>query len=287
MPRNPVTVGVNSALKTTTKDAVEAQMFASKEGGVTSNTKERVLACSHGIMKNHCEESSDSDDESRVSNPPNWESNQARKTLDMQWYFTAGPLRVSGLAGKNHWRRLHASNTTMIPQPKGGLHVIKSHIPHKGDKQLEEDVQKSGVAKPRPERHLPPVIQRTTPGTPELRRRVLEAAVPPLPKRPKGPASTVSDGSSIFSVTTVARSAVTSKSTKKDTASVLSALSAQPQGNESQTAPSAHQSEASVLTTRIEEEKKAVRDLSEELRAAADRLRYLEKVLSRRDRREP
>ena len=296
MPRNPVTASINTSLKVSTKDAVASQMFNTVDGDITGNTKEKVLACPHGIMKNFREESSDSDDESRVSNPPNWESNQARKTLDMQWYFTAGPLRVSGLAGKHHWRRLHASNTTMIPQPKGGLHVIKSNIPHRGDKLLEEDVKNSGVAKPRPERTLPPVTKkRDIPGTPELRKRVLDAAIPPLPKRPKGPSSVITDGSSIFSVTTVARTAVSKAN--EDSKSTVSGVSQQSKrsalgskvGGGSQVASTSHthKSKASVISSKIEEEKKAVQDLSEELKTAADRLRYLEKVLSRRERREP
>jgi hypothetical protein len=179
----------------------------------------------------------------------------------------------------------------MIPQPKGGLHVIKSNIPHRGDKLLEEDVKNSGVGKPRPQRTLPLVVKRDTPGTPELRKRVLDVTVPPLPKCPKkGPSSVVSDGSSIFSVTTVARTDVSR--TKGDSKSTVSGASQRSKGivkGESEVASTSHshQSRASIISSKIEAEKKAVHDLSEELKTAADRLRHLEKVLSKRERREP
>ena len=149
----------------------------------------------------------DSDAASSVSsNPTVWDNNIPRKMMDMEWNFSANPLRVADCSGK-HWKRLHATYRSMIPQPGGGVLVLKQKYPHISDDELYLQVFNSGVAKPRRERKLPPLPDRGDVNTPLLKERLKQQMVAPLPKRPPPTyqaKTVVSDASSCFSVSTAA-----------------------------------------------------------------------------------
>lgn len=138
-----------------------------------------------------------------TSNPSAWEGHMPRKMKDLEWNFSAGPLRVSD-CNRKQWDRLHATYKAVLPRPDGTLEEFVHHIPHTSDDELLKVVAQSGVAQPRRRfnvHDLPQAPKREV-NTPLLRERLAKNTVPPLPKRPTA-APLDDDCTSIFSTTTV------------------------------------------------------------------------------------
>ena len=278
-------------------------------------TRERLLALSHGVVRNEDQRSVASEERGSdyMMNPIRWENNAARKQLDMQWNFTCGPLRVSRHAGPSHWNRLHSDNVAAIPQPGGGVHVMTSSIPHRSDAELEQEAAKMGYShRARLRSQLPPLPPPNPPSTPMLRQMLKDSSVAPLPRRPTSIAnrSMVTDASSAFSRTTVAASkASTAKGSKVSaagaksqlrtassadgssvvghakegkvaTASAVGKASAVSRGSRATGVSNAsRRSEAESIRVDVERERTKQRDLAAELRDAARRLEALESLL--------
>eukprot|EP00758_Cryptobia_borreli_P004498 Tbor_TRINITY_DN4412_c0_g2::TRINITY_DN4412_c0_g2_i1::g.7917::m.7917 len=288
-PRMPIAVGVDSALKPSTRENIGNQMMSIK-GDKTVVTKEKLFSTPHGMIQNTAISDSDDDNSElsdNISNPPNWENNAARKTLDMQWYFSSGPLRISAHTGKPHWRRLHAANTTVIPQPNGGLHVIKTTIPHKSDEDLTREVEHSSVAKPKAKISNFPLFassQRLT--TPLLREEIARMSVKQLPQKPNQKVLCSTDGSSIFSVTNVSQGGQKASCVSDCAEGYVSQLGVENESTTgSQTSNISSKRVATSIKKETELEKTNNKTLSFELAEASERLRLLESLLSRQGRR--
>jgi hypothetical protein len=211
------------------------------------------------------------------SNPTVWDNNIPRKMLDMQWYFSANPLRVADCSGK-HWSRLHATYKAMIPQPGGGVLFLKQRYPHVTDEELYQKVYNSGVAKPRQQRQLPPLPPRPEVNTPLLRQRLKEAMVPPLPRPEKG--YVPDDGSSIFSRTQVAPTTV-SKATSKP----LNAAGGSVAGKSTVSSKaSSVKSRMEALKAEIEKERTERQKCTDELSQVSQQLSKVEALLNQDDK---
>lgn len=135
------------------------------------------------------------------SNPSLWEGHYPQKMMDLQYHFSAGPLRIAECTSRQ-WTRLHAPNKWIIPQPGGAPPLtVQEPINHISDDDLLRTVAAGGLGKPKVQPVNDPATrntasnanhvfikmlekQRAVLSTPEMHERLRANATMPLPKCP-------------------------------------------------------------------------------------------------------
>jgi hypothetical protein len=207
-----------------------------------------------------------------------------RKMKDLEWNFTAGPLRVTD-ASRGQWERLHATYKAVLPRADGTVQEFVQSIPHSTDDELLRVVAKSGVAQPRQRFDISkqPRAPLREVNTPLLRERLEKLTVKPLPKRPVEEYSvqrqrkreTESEvASEVFSITTVASRAARSRAAETNASGRASGKPS----SEAKAASAVSASKASAASSKrshassIRDELRTEREARERLQTERDRL---------------
>ena len=85
---------------------------------------------------------------STSSNPDQWREKRSRKMHDLQLHYSCDPLRVLN-SGTTYEDNLHATLSTVLPQPHGGVKEFRQKVSHTSDEaimmQAQKAVQRAGV----------------------------------------------------------------------------------------------------------------------------------------------